>query len=133
MLITSVTGSGKFCITICEVVRVVEIYFLYRFYSIISSRLTVEASFESSVSATIGIIQQVFPHLPLAAVQHALKVANGDINTAVEFLLNDYGQECFLVYTVHISKILHDCAKIVRVLNIFFNMRREVLYLLATM
>lgn len=42
-----------------------------------------EASFESSVSATIGIIQQVFPDLPLAAAQHALKVANGDTNRAV--------------------------------------------------
>jgi len=49
----------------------------------ISSKLTVEASFERSVSATIGIIQQVFPDLPLAAAQHALKVANGDTNRAV--------------------------------------------------
>ena len=71
------------------------------------AQFTVEASFESSVSATIGIIQQVFPDLPLAAAQHALKVANGDTNRAVEFLLNDYGEECFLVDTVHIPYFLH--------------------------
>jgi len=73
----------------------------------ISSKLTVEASFESSVSATIGIIQQVFPDLPLAAAQHALKVANGDTNRAVEFLLNDNSEECFLVDTVHLPYFLH--------------------------
>lgn len=61
----------------------------------ISSKSTVEACFKSSVSATIGIIQQVFPDLPLAAAQHALKVANGDTNRAVEFLFNDNGEECF--------------------------------------
>ena len=71
------------------------------------AQFTVEASFESSVSATISIIQQVFPDLPLAAAQHALKVANGDTNRAVEFLLNDNDGECFLVDTVHIPYFLH--------------------------
>ena len=69
--------------------------FSIQVFIFIFSKLTVEASFESSVSATIGIIQQVFPDLPLAAAQHALKVANGDTNRAVEFLLNNNGEECF--------------------------------------
>ena len=51
-------------------------------------KLTVEASFESSVSATVDIIQQLFPDLPLAAAQQALKVATGDTNRAVEFFFH---------------------------------------------